>query len=260
MPDEHASPTHAAIHPAPDLSVAAWHDRLALVRARVNEATVAAGRAPADVHLLPTVKYVDAQGVTRLVAAGATDLAENRLDALEIKQAAVGELLAAHSSDSPALRPPLWHYIGRVQSKQVVEIARRVDMIHSLASPRAFARLATAAANGLALPSLLVQVNAANDPAKDGVALDSVEQLLTELPAEIRIAGFMTMPAFATDPEQSRPAFAALCDLRDRLAPAFVGRHDLQVLSMGTTQDLDVAIAEGATHVRLGRILFSDAE
>jgi uncharacterized pyridoxal phosphate-containing UPF0001 family protein len=253
MPDEYtpqAPPTTPAPDAAPDLAV--WQARLASVRARVNEATIAAGRDPDSVTLLPTVKYVDAAGTALLARAGAADLAENRLDALIDKQSAVGEL---------DLTPkPLWHYIGRVQSRDVASIAARVDMIHSLASERAFARLATVASEGARLPSLLLQVNAAEDPAKEGVAIRDVERLLAELPDAIRIAGFMTMPAFATDAEASRPAFAALRALRDRLADIFAGRHDLRVLSMGTSQDLAVAIAEGATHVRLGRILFSDGE
>jgi len=257
MPDEYASQPPLAQAAAPDLDVATWRSRLARVRTRVNEAAVAAGRDPAEVTLLPTVKYVDATGTARLVQAGATDLAENRLDALEAKQFAVGEL----GADRDAAPTPTWHYIGRVQSRQVVAIAARVDMIHSLASERAFAKLAAAVAEfDVRLPALLLQVNAADDPAKDGVALDAVERLLTELPDSIRVAGFMTMPAFATDPELSRRAFHDLRELRDRLAPAFAGRHDLAALSMGTTQDLAVAIEEGATHVRLGRILFTDAE
>ncbi|MBC7460374.1 MAG: YggS family pyridoxal phosphate-dependent enzyme [Thermoleophilia bacterium] len=255
MPDEYI-PDHPPATATADL--ATWQARLARVRARVNEATIAAGRAADSVTLLPTVKYIELADTALLVAAGATDLAENRLDALIAKQAAVGDLRTQRGPASVS-----WHYIGRVQSRQVAEIAARVGptgTIHSLASERAFAKLATAAANGLQLPELLLQVNAADDPAKDGVALEAVERLLGALPESIRIAGFMTMPAFATDPESSRLAFSALRDLRDRLATTFAGRHDLTALSMGTTQDLAVAIAEGATHVRLGRILFSDGE
>lgn len=262
MPDEYA-PSGPRVIASADLVT--WQARLVRVRARVNEAAIAAGRDVDSVTLLPTVKYIEPADTALLVAAGATDLAENRLDALVAKQAAVGELRARRDPGAPAATSaPAWHYIGRVQSRQVVDIARRLGAagtIHSLASERAFSRLAAAAAtDDLELPQLLLQVNAADDPAKDGVALDAVEQLLDGLPDGIRIGGFMTMPAFATDPEASRAAFAALRELRDRLAPAFAGRHDLGALSMGTSQDLAVAISEGATHVRLGRILFSDGE
>jgi uncharacterized pyridoxal phosphate-containing UPF0001 family protein len=74
------------------------------------------------------------------------------------------------------------------------------------------------------------------------------------------VSGFMAMPAFADDPERSRPAFAALRELRDRLAPLVAGRHDLAHLSIGTSQDFEVAVEEGATHVRLGRTLYGGDE
>jgi len=106
----------------------------------------------------------------------------------------------------------------------------------------------------------LVQVNVAGDPAKDGLEPAAVEPFLLDLPDAIVVRGFMTMPAYAEEAEASRPAFAALRDLRDRLAPRLAGRHELQFLSMGTSQDFVVAVEEGATHLRLGRILHEDTE
>jgi uncharacterized pyridoxal phosphate-containing UPF0001 family protein len=135
-------------------------------------------------------------------------------------------------------------------------------MIHTLTTHSAARRLAQAAADErlASLPEILIQVNVDEDPAKDGIAAAQVDAFLDTLPDEIAIAGFMTMPAWAEDPEQSRTAFAQLRGLRDELSANWQGRHSLMYLSMGTSQDFAVAIEEGATHVRLGRILFSGGE
>ncbi|MCZ4495777.1 MAG: pyridoxal phosphate enzyme YggS family, partial [Thermoleophilia bacterium] len=214
------------------------------VRARVNEAAATSGRAPGSVRILAAVKYVDAAACAALVAAGIEDLAENRLASLAEKQA------AAHGAT--------WHFIGRLQSREAASVAAQVDVIHTLCSDSAARRLA--AVDGPTPARLLVQVNVDDDPAKDGVPAADVEAFLDALPAPLVVSGFMTMPALTADPAQSRRAFAELRELRDRLATTFAGRHELAELSMGTSQDYEVAIEEGATHVRLGRILFAGAE
>ena len=253
VPDPDVTPRPAT--PADLASGPDWGARLARVRARVNEAAARSGRDPDSVALLPTVKYLDPAATCALALAGARDLAENRFDALVAKQAALAEL------PNPPVPAPDWHYIGRVQSRQVVELARRVAMVHTITSSRAIARLAIAAeADGVSLPRLLLQVNVDGDPAKDGLRPDAVEPFIEALPASIDIAGLMTMPAFTTDPGASRGAFASLRELRDRLRTTCDGRHSLDALSMGTSQDMEVAIEEGATHVRLGRILFLQEE
>lgn len=198
-----------------------------------------------DVQVVAAVKYVDAQACRVLVEAGVEDLAENRLDALVAKQ------------DSGVVPPSArWHFIGRLQSREAAAVSARVQLVHALCSESAARRL-----GALAAPSdCLVQVNVAGDPAKDGLEPGAVEAFLLGLPASIHVRGFMTMPAFAERPEASRPAFAALRELRDTLAPRLTGRHDLRLLSMGTSQDYVVAAEEGATHVRLGRILHEGTE
>lgn len=220
------------------------------VTARIAEAATSAGRSPDDVTVLAAVKYLEPGGIEGLLAGGVHELAENRLDQLVTKQ----EALAAADGVG-------WHYIGRVQSRQVGDIARRVRMIHALTSQRAAARLATLAREQtLALPELLVQVNVARDPAKDGLLPEDLDAWFDSLDDEIAIAGLMTMPAFTEDPGESRGAFAELRELRDTLAARWGDRHPVRHLSMGTSQDFAVAVEEGATHVRLGRILFTGEE
>ncbi len=228
-----------------DVSPASIQQGLARVRATINEAAVRSGRTADDVHVLAAVKYVDAATCANLVDAGVLDLAENRLAQLVDRQDARIVPDAAR-----------WHFIGRLQSREAAQVADRVGTIHSLCTESAARRLAA----GQARPELLVQVNVDDDPAKDGLAPDDVERFLLDLPAELEVRGFMAMPAFTDNPEQSRGAFAALRELRDRLAPRLDGRHRLEWLSIGTSQEYGVAIEEGATHVRLGRTLYGGDE
>lgn len=218
---------------------------LTRVRETIARAAAVSGRAPGDVAVLAAVKYVDAAACALLVGAGIVDLAENRLTQLVERQEA-------------GLVPETarWHFIGRLQSREAAAVADRAGTIHTLCSESAARRLAA----GTARPELLVQVNVDRDPAKDGLAPKDVERFLLDLPPQLEVRGFMAMPAFTDDPEQSRPAFAALRELRDRLATNLTGRHRLETLSIGTSQDYAVAIEEGATHVRLGRILYGGGE
>ncbi len=228
---------------------------LSRVRARVNEAAARSGRDHAAVHVLAAVKYVDAASCVALLDAGVDGVAENRFRALVDKQ----NTIAGGNAGSTA--STAWHFIGRLQSREAPAIAERVGMIHTLASMSAARRLGMLTRDSEhRLPELLVQVNVDGDEGKDGVPAPEVERFLGELPENVRVSGFMTMPAFASDPQQSRATFAALRELRDTLAPRCAGRHDLEHLSMGTSQDFAVAVEEGATHVRLGRILFGHAE
>ena len=234
--------------PMEDVRDAAVRAGVARVRAAVADAARRSGRDAATIRILAAVKYVDAAAAAVLVESGIVDLAENRLQALEQRRASAD--LASHAA---ALR---WHYIGRLQSRQAPRIAGQVDVIHTLCTASAAARLDTLER----LPELLVQVNVDGDPGKDGLEPSAVESFLTELPARVRVSGFMTMPAAAASPGDSRRAFAALRELRDRLAPRLGERHPLTRLSMGTSQDFVVAVEEGATDLRLGRTLFVDGE
>lgn len=210
-----------------------------------------AGRSPQEIKIIAAVKYLDLAASEVLLDAGIVDQAENRLARLEER----------HQANGPTTTSRIcWHFIGRLQSRQAAQIASRVMMIHSLCTLSAARRLDRAwkdsDANSEPIPEVLVQVNVDNDMSKDGLSVEQVEGFLEELPLSVRVSGFMAMPAFTQDAENSRRAFVELRKLRDYLAPRFSGRHDLKWLSMGTSQDFTVAIEEGATHVRLGRILF----
>ncbi|CAB4908095.1 unannotated protein [freshwater metagenome] len=207
--------------------------RLAEVRERIAAACARAGRDPGDVDVLVATKYVAADQVGRLVEAGLRLAGENRAQSLVEKVAQPG---------ADALR---WEFIGHLQSRKVADVLPHVDRIHSVSSDSVLGRLERHA--DLARPGLdvLIEVNVSGEEAKSGIAPDALPGVLER--CAVPVAGLMTMPPHAEDPGDSRRWFAALRELADA--------HGLGVLSMGTTQDYEVAVEEGATVVRLGSVL-----
>ncbi len=201
---------------------------LAMVREQLREA--APGR---EVRVLAATKYVPDEELPALAVAGVELVGENRAQDLERKVAAHGEEFE-------------WHFIGQLQSRRVKAIVPHVTLIHSLATESALAQLR--AHLDIARPGLrvLLEVNVAGEEGKAGIAPAEIAGYVARSP--VPVAGLMTMPPFASDPEQSRPWFAALREL--------AAEHGLAELSMGTSQDFRVAAEEGATIVRIGTTLY----
>jgi PLP dependent protein len=197
---------------------------------RVREAIAAAGRDPADVQILAAVKYVPLEEIGTLGEAGLTLLGENRAQDLEAK-----------ATRHPEFR---WHFIGALQSRKVKQIVPYVELIHSVATESALRQLERHAEGR---PEILLEVNVAGEEGKAGIAPEELPRYLELAP--VTVAGLMTMPPFAEDPEESRPHFARLAEL--------AAEHGLTQLSMGTSQDYAVAAAEGATIVRIGTTLYA---
>jgi len=207
-------------------------ENLALVRERVGP----------DVQILAATKYVEADDLPALHEGGVRLVGENRSDALTTKQEAHRDLFT-------------WDFIGHVQSRKVREVVGRVRLIHAIDSLSACRRMQDQAETPV---DCLLQVNVAGEDTKAGVGLGDVDGFLDEVAAleRVRFRGLMTMPPLVDDPNAARPWFAALRELRDRLAPAWQGRHEFRELSMGTSQDYEAAAAEGATIVRVGSVLY----
>lgn len=197
---------------------------------RVRERIAATGRDPAAVQICAAVKYVPAGQLHVLSAAGIEIVGENRAQELIAKQD-----LAGRDAFSE------WHFIGALQSRKVRDVAPRVRLIHSLASDSALKQLETHPAS-----EVLVQVNVAGEEGKAGIVPNALADFIARCP--VPVGGLMTMPPAVERAEDNRRHFAALAEL--------AGAHGLSRLSMGTTQDFDVAVAEGATIVRLGTVLY----
>jgi PLP dependent protein len=203
-------------------------ENLARVREQIEDA--ADGR---DVRILAATKYVPDEELPALARAGVELVGENRAQDLDRKVAAHGELFE-------------WHFIGQLQSRKVKAIVPHVTLIHSLASRSALAQLRTHADHAHAGLRALLEVNVAREEGKAGIAPEEIAGYIADSP--VPVAGLMTMPPLAAEPEASRPWFAALRELATE--------HGLTELSMGTSQDFPVAVQEGATIVRIGTTLY----
>jgi pyridoxal phosphate enzyme (YggS family) len=203
---------------------------LAGVRERIAAAAARAGRRPDEVALLAAVKYVAAADLAILAEAGIELVGENRAQDLVEKVDLYG----------PRFR---WHFIGQLQSRKVRLIAPRVELIHSVATASALRELARHARPGL---EVLIEVNLAGEAGKAGVAPGELDAMIAACP--VPVVGLMTMPpAAGGEGEGSRRWFAALREL--------AAERGLPELSMGTSQDFEVAVEEGATIVRIGSSL-----
>jgi pyridoxal phosphate enzyme (YggS family) len=195
-----------------------------------------------DVQILAATKYVESDDLEALRDAGVELVGENRTDALLAKQERWGDAFT-------------WDFIGHVQSRKVRDLIGRVRLIHAIDSPSACRQIQERSNGPVAC---LLQVNVAGEESKSGIEVTEVAAFLDEAAELDRVVfhGLMTMPPFTDDPDQARPWFAALRDIRDKLAPEWQGRHDFRELSMGTSQDYAAAAAEGATIVRVGSVLY----
>lgn len=182
------------------------------------------------VEVLVACKYVPLEEMGALAEAGVQLVGENRQQDLAAKHERWGEQFT-------------WDFIGNLQSRKVKQIVPLVRLIHSVATDSVLAQLER---HGRPETEVLVEVNIAEEEGKGGVAPAELGSFIERCP--VRVGGLMTMPPFTEDPEDSRPHFARLAEL--------AAAHDLQRLSMGTSQDWRVAVEEGATIIRLGTTLF----
>jgi pyridoxal phosphate enzyme (YggS family) len=213
------------------LDAARVSENVARVREDIATAAAVSGRDGAEVELLAAVKYVALDELGVLAEAGLELVGENRAQDLEAKALAHPGVFR-------------WHFIGQLQSRRVRQILPHVELIHSLASDSAARQLEH---HGTPGTEVLVEVNVAGEQSKAGIGPDALDDFIARCPA--RVTGLMTMPPPAQDPEDSRPYFAALREL--------AAAHGLDRLSMGTSQDYEIAVEEGATIVRIGSVLFA---
>jgi len=214
------------------------HDRLQQIEARIAAACRRAGRPRAEVTLIAVTKTVDIR-LARLVAEiGVVDLGENRPQELWRKAEAMKDL------------PIRWHMIGHLQRNKVERTLPLCQLIHAVDSERLLEEIDKLAGKRGQSARVLLEVNASREQNKHGFAPERIAEVIASAGRyrNVQLAGLMTMAAYAADPEQARPTFAEVRSLRDAAR--------LEHLSMGMSNDFEVAIEEGATLVRLGTVLF----
>jgi PLP dependent protein len=226
----------------------AIRDNLARVRDEVAAALERSGRRPGEARILVASKYYEPAHVSALAEAGADLLGENRAEDLVRKQELFGDRFE-------------WHFIGHLQGRKVKSVVPRVGLIHSVDSVRLVRELAKRAPEGGGAVEVLFQVNVSGEEAKYGVSEGEVEDLLEAAAGtggKVRARGFMTLAPLVEDPEDVRYVFAKLRAIRDRLRQSWSPHFDLSELSMGMSGDYAVAVEEGATLVRIGRVLLEE--
>ncbi len=225
------------------------------------------GREPGSVKLLAVSKTRAADDVLALAQLGVTDFGENYVQEALAKIEQLNEHSLTPGSQHPAMRsrhakieqlsgPSLtWHFIGPIQSNKCRQIATHFDWVHSMDRIRVAERLNAARPPELPPLNICIQVNVDAEPTKSGVAPDEVEELAEQLRQYPRLAlkGLMALPAPADDFNTQRRAFRKLRNLHEQL---ITKGYRFDTLSMGTTHDMQAAIAEGATIIRIGTALF----
>lgn len=222
----------------------ALRTRLEAVEERLRAACARSGRPRGGVTLVAVTKSVTAEVAALLPALGVHDLGENRPQELWRK----AELI-------PSVR---WHLIGHLQRNKIERTLPLVHAFHSVDSIRLLTALDAAGVDTSHSPLVLLEINASREANKQGFAPEEVPDLVPTLAAlkRLRVAGLMTMAANEEDPERCRPTFVLLRTLRDRLEQEL--GTPLPHLSMGMTNDYEVAVEEGATLLRIGTALLGD--
>lgn len=225
-----------------DVEIAA---NLSAVRGRIERAARAAGRNPGDIQLVAVSKTFGMEYIRAAATAGQIDFGENRVQEALQKIGVSTDLQIR------------WHLVGHLQSNKARK-APRFDWIHSVDSIELLRKLDQAAGEQQAAPNLLVQVDLAHEAAKHGAPVAELPHLLEAAAAcrAVQVCGLMVLPPWSADPEGARPYFSRLRALREELLAAGSEPSMLRHLSMGMSHDLEVAVQEGSTIVRVGTALF----
>lgn len=218
-------------------------EHLRLVRDRINTAAVAANRSPADIQLLAVSKTRPASDIAAAHAVGQVAFGENYLQDALPKIQALKDLGLE------------WHFIGAIQSNKTRDIAENFDWVHTLDREKIARRLSEQRPTDRPALNVCLQVNISNEASKAGLepgAVAELAALVSELPG-LRLRGLMAIPAVESDPGRQRESFRALAELQQSLIDTGLA---LDTLSMGMSNDLEAAIAEGSTMVRIGTAIF----
>lgn len=222
-------------------------ENLERVRERVAAAAARAGRDPAAITIVAVTKTHGPEIVTAAIEAGIADVGENK----------VQEFLAK----APGVKLPCrWHLVGHLQTNKVAKVIGRFALIQSVDSPRLAEHLSAAGARAGVATDVLLEVNTSGEESKYGLAPDETRRVCAEIAKlpNLHIRGLMTIGPLVDDAAVVGAAFARLRRLKEEIEAARIGNVSMEHLSMGMSDDFEIAIAEGSTMIRLGRVLFGE--
>lgn len=218
------------------------------VQETIRKAALKAGRKPKDIKLVAVTKTVDPSKIKEAIKAGVTIVGENYVQEAKEKIAQIDHDIQ-------------WHMIGHLQTNKAKHAVKLFDMIQSVDSLRLAEELNKQAKRLGTVVKILIQVNVSGEESKFGVSPQGVHSLISQISNKMEnlsIQGLMTMPPYFNDPERTRPYFRALRELRDRIVSSEIRNVTLGELSMGISNDYEMAIEEGATIVRIGTAIFGE--
>jgi hypothetical protein len=221
-------------------------DNLKSVRQRIARSCEKTGRSPEDVTLVCVTKEAEVSRVEDVLKTGTRNLGENRVQELAAKYKAIGNRAS-------------WHFVGHLQTNKAKDAVKIASLIHSVDSIRIAREIDKEAEKIGKVQNVLIQVNVSGEKTKFGLAPDDIADLIKKSAAcnNINIRGLMTIAPETADPEDARPYFRKLRELTKRINDVRCAAHDMRILSMGMSNDFEVAIEEGSTMVRIGRAIFA---
>lgn len=224
-------------------------DRLQAVTQRIAKCCEKSGRSPDDVCLVCVTKGVEAGVIREALAAGVQVLGENRVQDAAVKHCLIGDTAS-------------WHMVGHLQTNKVRDAVRIFSLIHSVDSLHLAEAIDKEAARVRKVQDILIQVNVSGEESKFGIPPDQVFPFIKEagLLPHVAIRGLMTIAPESADPDAARPHFRRLYELQDEINERRLVMDELTILSMGMSDDFEVAIEEGSTMVRIGRAIFGEKE
>lgn len=217
------------------------------IRERIAEAALRSGRKPEAVKLMAVTKTVDDERIMEAIQCGVDIIGENYVQEAKRKIERMGRSIQ-------------WHLIGHLQSNKAKYAVKLFDMIHSVDRISLARELDRRSKMVERVTPVLIEVNVSGEETKSGIPREEAIHLLREVARleNLAVKGLMTMPAWFDDPEDARPYFTGLRELRDMVVDADIPGLEMRELSMGMTDDFEVAVEEGATIVRIGRALFGE--
>ena len=219
---------------------------------RIAAAASKSGRTADEITLVAVTKSATIEQIAGLLSLGQIDLGESRVQQLEQRVKAIAGL------SSSAVHPPRWHMIGHLQRNKVKQVLPLVSLVHSVDSERLAAEIDRTSASMNVISDVLLQVNIAEEEQKYGLTVLAAPELARQIAAmpHVRLRGLMTMAPYDNEGEASRPVFAEAATLFEQLKKMLCSPAHFNQLSMGMSNDFEVAIEEGANVVRVGRALF----
>ena len=229
--------------------MASIHENLSRIQDRIAAVATRVGRDPDSIELVAVSKTKPVSLIVEAIEAGITHIGENRVQEAQSKHPQID-------------LPVKWHLVGHLQRNKVKQALQIFDLIHSVDSPRLLAEIDRRSAASNRTTEILIQVNTSAEPSKYGLEPDQTLDFIESAHPypHVRIKGLMTIGAFLPDPEAVRPMFALLRQLREKIIAQQFPNVEMDTLSMGMTNDFEVAIEEGANLIRVGTAIFGERE